>query len=152
MPTFNLHHLLWLLKGINKRINNRGTNYEGILKEYVRTKCKHFSNKKKKKKESILHYILFIKWNTSITIANNNKINKYKIESYISYNVKILKHAYNFHFGIFFFLKTLFFQNILIHISESLLRKKYYYPLQIGLEPVFRWNIKEKRREKGREE
>lgn len=88
----------------------------------------------------------------SIKIANNNKINKYKIESYISYNAKILKHACNFHFGIFFFLKTLFFQNILIHISESLLRKKYYYPLQIGLEPVFRWNIKEKRREKGREE
>lgn len=109
MPTFDLHHLLWLLEGINKRINNRGTNYEGILKGYVRTKCKHFSNKKKKKKESILHYILFIKWNTSITIANNNKINKYKIESYISYNAKILKHVYNFYFGIFFFSKDSFF-------------------------------------------
>lgn len=57
MPTFNLHHLLWLLKGINKRINNRGTNYEGILKGYVRTKCKHFSNKKKKKKNQ--YYIIY---------------------------------------------------------------------------------------------
>ena len=33
----------------------------------------------------------------SIKIANNNKINKYKIESYISYNAKILKHVYNFY-------------------------------------------------------
>lgn len=119
--------------------------------KYVRTKRKYFSNQKKKK-ESILYYILFIKWNMSIKIANNNKINKYKIESYISYNAKILKHVYNFYFGIFFFSKDSFFSEYSHPYFRISVAKKILLPPQIGLEPVFRWNIKEKRREKGREE
>lgn len=88
----------------------------------------------------------------SIKIANNNKINKYKIESYISYNAKILKHVYNFYFGIFFFSKDSFFSEYSHPYFRISVAKKILLPPQIGLEPVFRWNIKEKRREKGREE
>lgn len=89
----------------------------------------------KKKKKSILH-CRFIKWNTWITIASNNankkeETNACKIESYISYNVKTFKHAYNFHWNLFFFRK--FSSIFLCYDTKGIL-----LPPQVALVAVFR--------------